>query len=192
MTVTVAPQTFRFVKFDSAVVKRVAEELTALLDMQQPLHIEIDETTPLGRVSATFGTESHDAINIDDAINIKVESGAFEDSKRPREQSEVATAINLGRILLRVRDRLHGGFAEAPADEDLALRQMAAWETYCAGRLSRLGLKVNQQRWIYNFRNRHGFTDAADAAFAEIWAAEALTWGELEALSTASAACAAS
>lgn len=179
MTVTVAPQIFRFVKFDSAVVTRVAEELAASLDMQQSLHIEIDETTPLGRVSATFGTGP------DDTINIKVESGAFEDSKRPREQSEVATSINLGRILLRVRDRLHGGFGEAPADEDLALRQMAAWETYCAGRLSRFGLKVNQQRWIYNFRNRHGFTDAADTAFEQIWSADALTWGELEAISTA-------
>jgi len=181
MTVTVAPETFRFVKFDAAVVTRVAEELAASLDMQQPLHIEIDETTPLGRISATFGTGT------DDTISIKVESGAFEDSKRPREQSEMATAINLGRILLRVRDRLHGGFGEAPADEDLALRQMAAWETYCAGRLSRLGLKVNQQRWVYNFRNRHGFTDAADAAFEQIWAADGLTWGELEAISTACA-----
>lgn len=182
MTVTVAPETFRFVKFDSVVVTRVAEELTAMLDMQQPLHIEIDETTPLGRMRATFGAGEGDT------ITVNVESGAFEDSKRPREQSEVATAINLGRILLRVRDRLHGGFGEAPADDDLALRQMAAWETYCAGRLSRLGLKVNQQRWVYNFRNRHGFTDAADAAFAQIWAADALTWGELEAISTASAA----
>lgn len=179
MTVTVAPQAFRFVKFDSAVVTRVAEELTAALDMQQSLHIEIDETTPLGRVRADLGA--------DGAITVHVESGAFEDSKRPREQSEVATAINLGRILLRVRDRLHGGFGEAPADDDLTLRQMAAWETYCAGRLSRLGLKVNQQRWIYNFRNRHGFTDAADAAFARIWEADALTWGELEAISGACA-----
>ena len=179
MTITVAPQTFRFVKFDSAVVTRLAEELAGALDMRQPLHIDIDETTPLGRVSASFGTGP------DDTINIKVESGAFEDSKRPREQSEVATSVNLGRILLRVRDRLHGGFGEAPADEDLALRQMAAWETYCAGRLSRLGLTVNQQRWIYNFRNRHGFTDAADAAFEAIWSADALTWGELEAISTA-------
>ncbi|HQZ36403.1 MAG TPA: hypothetical protein PK020_18395 [Ilumatobacteraceae bacterium] len=181
MTVTVAPETFRFVKFDSVVVTRVAEELTAMLDMQQPLHIEIDETTPLGRMRATFSA------GVGDTITVHVESGAFEDSKRPREQSEVATAINLGRILLRVRDRLHGGFGEAPADDDLALRQMAAWETYCAGRLSRLGLEVHQQRWVYNFRNRHGFTDTADAAFAQIWSADALTWGELEAISSAAA-----
>jgi hypothetical protein len=182
MSVTVAPETFRFVKFDSDVVARVAEMLVGALSIDRPVHVEIDETTPLGRVRATFGPDSGDT------IRISVESGAFEDSRRPREQSEVATAVSLGRILLRVRDRLRGGFGEAPADDDLALRQMAAWETYCAGRLSRLGLKVNRQRWLYNFRNRHGFTDAADAAFAKIWAADGLTWGELEAISSAAAA----
>ncbi len=181
MTVTVAPQTFRFVKFDSAVVTRLAEELAAALDMRQPLHVDIDETTPLGRVRATFGPLP------DDTITVSVESGAFEDSKRPREQSDTATSINLGRILLRVRDRLRGGFGEAPADDELELRQMAAWETYCAGRLSRLGLKVNRQRWVYNFRNRHGFTDTADAAFAQLWDADALTWGQLEAISSQAA-----
>ncbi len=178
MTVTVAPETFRFVKFDSALVARVADELVGALGIERPVHVEIDETTPLGRVSAIFGPDDGDT------ISISVESGAFEDSRRPREQSEVATAVNLGRILLRVRDRLQGGFGAAPADDDLELRQMAAWETYCAGRLTRLGLKVNKQRWIYNFRNRHGFTDAADAAFAQIWAADGLTWCELEAISS--------
>jgi len=119
-----------------------------------------------------------------EGIVVNVESGAFEDSKRPREQSETATAVSLGRILLRTRDRLQGGFGEAPADDELSLRQMAAWETYSAGRLARMGLTVNQQRWRYNFRNRHGFTDVADAAFERIWAADGLSWTELEAISS--------
>ena len=173
MSVTVAPHEFRFVKFDAQVVERVGDELLAALGIDQPLHVEIDETTPLGRVRA----EVHP-----DGITVHVESGAFEDSKRPREQSETATAVSLGRILLRTRDRLEGGFGEAPADDELSLRQMAAWETYSAGRLARLGLTVNQQRWRYNFRNRHGFTDAADAAFEKIWSADGLTWGELQAI----------
>ena len=93
-------------------------------------------------------------------------------------------AANLGRVLLRVRDRLSGGFGEAPPDDDeLSLRQIAAWETYCVGRLERLGFAVNQQRWRYNFRNRHGFTDAADAAFDRLWNADSLSWGELDAIS---------
>jgi len=175
MSVTVAPHDFRFVKFDAQVVQRVGDELLATLGIDRPLHVEIDETTPLGRVRATVNP---------DGIVVNVESGAFEDSKRPREQSETATAVSLGRILLRTRDRLQGGFGEAPADDELSLRQMAAWETYSAGRLTRLGLTVNQQRWRYNFRNRHGFTDVADAAFERIWAADGLTWTELEAISS--------
>jgi len=175
MSVTVAPHDFRFVKFDAQVVQRVGDELLVTLGIDRPLHVEIDETTPLGRVRATVNP---------DGIVVNVESGAFEDSKRPREQSETATAVSLGRILLRTRDRLQGGFGEAPADDELSLRQMAAWETYSAGRLTRLGLTVNQQRWRYNFRNRHGFTDVADAAFERIWAADGLTWTELEAISS--------
>jgi len=175
MSVTVAPHDFRFVKFDAQVVQRVGDELLATLGIDRPLHVEIDETTPLGRVRATVNP---------DGIVVNVESGAFEDSKRPREQSETATAVSLGRILLRTRDRLQDGFGEAPADDELSLRQMAAWETYSAGRLTRLGLTVNQQRWRYNFRNRHGFTDVADAAFERIWAADGLSWTELEAISS--------
>ena len=175
MTTTVEPQNFRFVKFDAEMIARVADELVAALDIEQPVHITVDETTPLAKVTAT----------VDGSITVHVQSGAFEDSKRPREQSEVATGVNLGRILLRIRDRLQGGFGEAPTDDELTLRQMAAWETYTVGRLNRLGLSVNQQRWRYNFRNRHGFTDAADAAFEQLWAADRLTWGELEATSSA-------
>ncbi len=174
MTVTVEPEEFRFVAFDSALIRKVGESLVTTLGIDRPVHIRVDETTPLGRVSAEIG----------DTVKVTAESGSFEDSKRPRQQSEIATTINLGRILMRVGDRLHGGFAEAPADDDLALAQMAAWETYCAGRLSRLGLRINRQRWLYNFRNRHGFTDAADNAFNQLWCADSLTWKQLESISS--------
>ena len=85
-------------------------------------------------------------------------------------------------MLLRVRDRLIGGFGDAPPDDELTLAQMAAWETYCVGRLERLGVPVNQQRWRYNFRNRHGFTDQVDVAFDRLWASDGLTWAELQAI----------
>ncbi len=175
MTVTVEPRSFRFVNFDPELIERVADGLVAALGIDRPLHIEVDETTPLARVRVELG----------DTLVVHAESGAFEDSRRPREQSEIATASSLGRVLLRARDRMQGGFGEAPADDLLTLRQVAAWETYCVGRLARLGLDVNEQRWLYNFRNRHGFTDAADTSFARIWSADGLTWGELEAISTA-------
>jgi hypothetical protein len=174
MTVTVSPTEFSFVQFDPALIARIGDQLVAALGIDRPVHVEVDETTPLGRMR----------IEVGDTITIHVESGAFEDNRKPREQSEANTAANLGRALLRANDRIQGGFGEAPADHDLSLRQVCAWDTYCAGRLARLGLKVNHQRWLYNFRNRHGFTDVADAAFDRIWAADGLTWGALETLST--------
>ena len=163
MTVSVTPANFSFVDFDADLIRRIGDGLLEVLSIDRPVHVEVDETTPLGRV--------------------RVESGAFEDSRKPRQQSEEATTANLGRALLRARDRIGGGFGEAPADDELSLRQIAAWETYCVGRLARMGVPVNQQRWKYNFRNRHGFTDVADAAFERIWASDGLTWGELETVS---------
>lgn len=178
MTVTVEPDVFKFVHFDAALIARVGDQLTALLAIDRPVHIEVDETTPLARVVVELG----------DTITVHVQSGAFEDPRVPREQSESSTAASLGRALLRARDRLEGGFGEAPPDDALSLRQVAAWETYSVGRLARLGLLVNQQRWRYNFRNRHGFSDVSDASFDRIWASDGLTWGELDAISTAGAA----
>ena len=178
MTVTVTPQTFQFVHFDAALIQRIAESLTAALGLDRPVAIEVDETTPLAR----------SAVELGDTVTIRAESGAFEDTRRPRHQSEDATAAALGRVLLRSRDRLRGGFGEAPADDDLSLAQVAAWETYCVGRLERLGLPVNRQRWKYNFRNRHGFNDVADLAFDRLWTSDGLTWGELDEISRSASA----
>ena len=115
VSVTVTPQTFNFVAYDAALIQRVAEELLSSLGMgDRNLHIEIDETTPLSRTRVEIG----------DTISIRAESGALEDTKRPRQQSEVATATSIGRALLRVRDRLNGGFGEAPPDTELSLAQV--------------------------------------------------------------------
>lgn len=174
MSVTVTPETFHFVAFDAALIQRVAESLVAALGLgDRPVSIEVDETTPLARIT----------VDIAESITIRAESGAFEDTRKPRNQSETATATSLGRVLLRARDRLIGGFGEAPPDNDLTLAQSAAWETYSLGRLERLGIPVNQQRWRYNFRNRHGFHDGSDAAFDTLWTTDGLTWGELDQIS---------
>jgi hypothetical protein len=174
MTVVVSPSEFRFVSYDAAVIERVVTGLAAALGLTDlEITLDVDETTPLARVRVDIG----------DTIAVRAESGALEDTRKPRHMSETAMANSIGRVLLRVRDRLHGGFGEAPADDDLSLSQMAAWEAYCSGRLERIGITVNQQRWRYNFRNRHGFTDHADAVFDQIWSSDGLGWGELDELS---------
>jgi hypothetical protein len=174
MSVTVIPHTFQFVAFHAALIEQITRTLVEALGIEQDVTIEVDETTPLARIRIDV---------TGDPIVVHAESGAFEDTRRPRQQSENATAATLGRVLLRARDRLVGGFGEAPADDELSLAQTAAWETYCVGRLGRLGISVNQQRWRYNFRNRHGFTDSGDGAFDRLWASDGLTWGELDEIS---------
>ena len=184
MTTTVSPATFRYVHFDAGNIAAVADSLLAALGMSdRDVEIVVDETTPLSRTSVAVGD--------DGAVRIDVESGAFENLRRPREQSETAVATALGRLLLRVHDRLSGGFGEAPPDNELSLAQVAAWDAYCVGRLERLGIPTNPQRWRYNFRNRHGFTDAGDGAFDRLWASDGLSWGELDETSRAAAASAA-
>ena len=175
MPITVSPETYTYVSFDAEVIRRIADDLVRALGMQdRTITIDVDETTPLVRTRLTIDG---------DAIHINADSGAFEDTRLPRQQSEAATATALGRVLLRASDRLTGGFGEAPADDQLTLAQVAAWETYCIGRLERLGIAVNRQRWLYNFRNRHGFTDGGDTAFDQLWTNGGLTWGELCAIS---------
>jgi hypothetical protein len=174
MSVTVSPQEFRFVSYDAAVIQRVAEGLVASLGLRDhSVHVEVDETTPLAKIAGAIdGT----------TITVRADSGAFEDTRRPRQLSERAVATALGRVLLRARDRISGGFGEAPPDSDLTLAQTAAWDTYAIGRLERVGVAANQQRWRYNFRNRHGFSNDSDAAFDRLWSSDGLTWAELLAI----------
>lgn len=173
MAVTVAPAEFHFVHFQAADIERVANDLLAKLGWaERDVRIEVDETSPIARCLAVDG----------DPIVVRAESGAFEEPKRPRTLSEQNTATSLARVLLRLRDRADG-FADAPDDADLTLAQGAAWDTFAIGRFGRLGYPVHQQRWLYNFRNRHGFNDKADQAFTRLWSADALTWTELASLS---------
>ena len=159
MTVTVTPEEFRFVHFDAAQTARIADDVARLTGIDRPVQVEIDETTPLSRVRIDLG----------DTIVLHVESGAFEDTKRPRHQSETATAASLARCLLKARDRLEGGFGEAPTDDDLTLQQAAAWDTYCAGRMARLGLTVTTSDRSTHPLNGSGTTSATGSGSPIRW-----------------------
>jgi len=179
MAVTVTPEQFTFVSFEAPAIEAL---LTGLLDRlgmaERALTVEINEASPVVRIEAVDG----------DPIVIRADSGAFEEPRRPRSLSDGNVVTNAGRVLLRLRDRSDGSFADAPDDAGLTLAQMAAWDTYSVGRIGRLGYHVHEPRWRYNFRNRHSFSDAADATFDRIWGADQLTWAELSALSDAATA----
>ncbi len=179
MAVTVTPAEFTYVTFDANIIEDLLTVLLGRLGLaDRSLQVEVNEASPIVRVDVEDG----------EPIVLRADSGAFEDPRRPRSLSDDAVVTNAGRPLLRLRDRGDGSFAAAPSDIELTLAQMAAWDTYAVGRLGRLGYRVHQPRWRYNFRNRHGFTDAADAYFDALWAAEGITWSELSAASDEAAA----
>jgi len=171
-SVTVTPDEFKFVFFDAGQITAVTEKLLGEIGLDRDVTIEIDESTPLGRAKVASL----------DPIVIAAESGAFEDAKRPRHQSDRAVADVVGKWLLRAKDRLDPAFGTPPEDDELTLAQTTAWDTYCVGRLARLGYPVQRQRRLYHFRNRHGFSDLADAAFERLWTAEGLTWADIQAV----------
>jgi hypothetical protein len=88
----------------------------------------------------------------------------------------------VSRLLFKIVDRTSGKFANAPAEGEVPLPQMVAWDVYAVGRAARAGIDVSKPRRLYHFRNRHGFTDVADAAFETLWNATDMTWDELNAL----------
>lgn len=163
--------------FDAAEIRAIVEKLVADIGLPDDLTIviDIDETTPMG----------HAALKSTDPVVLSLESGALEDPKRPRKLNEDGAADVIGRLLFSVRDRLDPTFDDPPIDNDLSLPHSVAWQVYCVGRLARLGYKGQRQRRLYQFRNRHGFTDAADEAFERLWTADGLTWADITAVSDA-------
>lgn len=173
--INVTPETFTMVEFSSSTIADVARSVVEKLQLDglETLNIEIDESSPLARAS----------ISSLDPLTLSVEGGAFEDTRRPRQLSEDRTADTIGRHLLKATDRMSEAFADAPSDDELTLAQAVAWDVYSVGRLARSGFKGQRKRRLYQFRNRHGFTDAADEAFAELWTADGLTWADVDRLS---------
>lgn len=174
MGVTVVPAEFHYVSYDADQIERLATEMLDAVGFpaEEELTIEVDEKTFFGRSYVVRAEPLH----------LRFESGAFEDAKRPRQFSDAGARESLGVVLLRALDRRGPGFAAAPPDDDLTLGQRVAWDTYAAGRVERFGWPVSKPRRQYHFRARHGFSDAADAAFEAIWTAESLAWAELEEL----------
>ncbi len=175
MPVEVRPQEFSLVFFEAGEVQVIVERLVAEVGLPADLAvtIDIDETTPMGRALVASV----------DPVVITAESGALEDVKRPRQLSEQGTVDVIGKLLLQIRDRLDPAFGDPPSVDDLTLQESVAWEVHCVGRLGRLGHTVQRQRRLYQFRNRHGFTDVSDAAFDRLWSAPQLTWDEIKAIS---------
>jgi hypothetical protein len=172
--VTVAPERFTLVAYDADQIAEIVRDLATQLGLSNPIAVEVDEKTPLSKMSAVV-----DGSSSDDTITLHLQSGALEDTRHLTNFSEAHARRSLARVMLRARDRLRPDFADAPDDLALTNTQNAAWDVYCGGRLERLGLNPVQQRYRYDFRNRFGFTDEVDSVFDRVWAADDLGWHDL-------------
>lgn len=175
-TVTVEPAEFAYVRFDSgriaALVDRLAGE--AGLDPAVPVTLTVDETTPLG-FTELLGVEP---------VTMRCGSGALEDPKRLREMSVDSSVRSLGRLLYEAADRRRDGFGAPVLGTAVPLGIRSAWDAWTMGRLARSGHQVQQQRQRYSFRVRHGFSDAVDAVFDQLFtSAEPFTYARLGELS---------
>lgn len=172
--ITVSPSEFHYVSFDATKIAEIAATVADAVgfDPDEQITIEVDESTFFGRSQVLS----------ERPLAVRFESGAFEDAKKPRHLSERGATESLGVVLQRAYDRRSPGFADAPADADLSLSQRVAWDAYSAGRCARHGWEVSKPRRHYHFRARHGFSDAADAAFEQIWSSDSLTWSDLTVL----------
>lgn len=172
VTVEVIPGTFTLVSFDAAEIARLVEAAAEVAGIADgAIRVEVDQSVPLAMAKVTAG----------DPIVLWVEGGAFEDPRSIRQLSPEAVQTVAVRLLTRIADRRAAGFEGAPDDDSLSVAQADAWDVWTLGRASRRGVAVNQQRWRYRFRNRHGFTDVADRVFDRLWATDTVTWAELAA-----------
>ena len=173
--VTVTPESFTMVLFDhDAIVAAAGQVADAVgLPADEELRVEVDEANPLARTHL---------LSVEPVV-LAVDGGAFEDPRHPRELDTSAVAVVVGRLVLEALDRRDPAFGEAPPDDALSVPHRVAWDVYALGRLDRLGYPAQRQRRLYNFRNRHGFTDAGDAAFEALWTGEHLGWADIERLS---------
>lgn len=181
--IAVTPEVFSLVDYDPSEIADVLRDVAERLNVANRIRLAVDESTPLAKMSAMLLDEHGDHVvgpaSSDAVISIRAQSGALENTKQLTTFSPDRAAQSLGRMLLRARDRMRADFADTPSDPELSLSENAAWDAYCAGRLERAGVAVNQQRFRYNFRNRFGFTDEVDATFDQLWAADDLGWVDL-------------
>jgi hypothetical protein len=180
--ITVTPDTFELIEFDNAEIVRVASAVADAVGLgaDVPVRIDVDEKVMAARATSNLA---------DGGLHVAASGGAFESLRKARQFDEARCRSVLGQALLRARDRLDSSFGDPPADDDLSVRHEVAWATYIEGRLARLGvIPGREQRRLYHFRVRHGFSDEVDGAFARLWGGDGLTWADIEAASADAAA----
>ncbi len=173
--ISLTPEAFTLVKYDAAELLSVAQDAAEAVGVPSgtSIVIEVDEALPGPLIASTSEAAPGQ-------LSFWFSGGCFEDPKRLAELQPEMSRTELGAAFLRGRDRLDGGFEDAPPDGEISERQRAIWDVYTDGRLSRLGgFLLNEARRRYSYRLRAGFNDVADAEYDRIWQSDSFSWGEL-------------
>lgn len=171
--VAVSPEIFDKVFFQHAEVLASVEaaiDLVAGAAGLGDIEIQIDENVQTNRVSVSGSSP----------VVFQIQSGAMEDTTKPRTFSDLQTKINVARLLYEALDRADDSFGAPPIGGEISTQARGAWDIYCFGRVARLGLRMHQPRYLYNFHNWVGFSDDATAVFEELWNGSALSFPDLE------------
>jgi hypothetical protein len=174
--IKLTPEVFTLVKFDAAELLAIAQDAADRVGVPAgiTIDIEVDEALPHPLIASASEVG-------DGTMSLWFSGGSFEDSKRQSMLTPEGSLLELASAFLRGRDRLDGGFEDAPSDGEISERQRVIWDTYTEGRLNRQGgYVINEPRRRYTYRLRCGFNDVADAEYERLWNAESLTWAELE------------
>ncbi len=178
--ITVSPTEFTQVEYDpDEIAAHAAEALasvaerTAALAADTPLELQIAQDEATSRIAVTSL----------DPIVFAIDGGAIEDYRDPRCLGGLETRIVVTRLLLEVLDRRNPDFGAPDLDAETDQAHRQAWDVNLYGRVARHGLRLHKPRFVYNFRNRHGFSDHADRTFEQLWSGDDLTWSGIVALS---------
>ncbi len=174
--ISVAPDTFVKVEYDAATIAEIAaESLARVSDLSSDLDValEIDEDAATSRL----------AISSLDPLVLAIDGGALEDYKDPRMLGRLESSIAVTRLLLEYIDRQNPAFGAPSLDAETTQAHRQAWDVNLYGRVGRIGLRLHKPRFLYNFRNRHGFSDNADRVFEQLWVADDLSWSRIVELS---------
>jgi hypothetical protein len=170
----VTPETYEKVFFTNAEVIASVEASRAMVPGASELgdvQVNVDETVQTNRVR----------ISSAEPWVFEVHSGAMEDTTTPRTFSGLQTKVNMGRLWYEALDRANSDFGAPGIETEISKETRGAWDIYCYGRVARLGLRMHRPRYVYNFHNWVGFSDAATAVFDELWDGEGFTFADLEA-----------
>lgn len=174
--IVVGPDEFTLVEYVPAeLAEHAATALSAIEELSDDLDVEIriDEHQATSRFS----------ISSLDPVVFEVDSGAVEDYRDPRRVGAHEAVVTFTRLYLELLDRQSSTFGAPGLDAEVTQAHKIAWDVNLYGRVGRLGLRLHQPRFRYNFRNRHGFSDNADRVFNQLWAADDMTWARITELS---------